>query len=252
MFICLSLTIARAQEPYPLASFNRFQPFRGNYILLTNMDAPKETKTQLSVRYEVWTSARLYFAYTQKTFWDAWDMPSSFPFTEINFRPEGFVEWHFAGSNLQFFRTGYEHESNGKHAPLWRACDRLFGEIQTRPFFELFELRARAWTPLYTPPENRDITDYLGFGELEIRFSDRREPDNLTFGLTMRKGTAGGLRYGSVELNLFFRPLALLGFEESSPLNSPWYLQLWTGMGERLLNYNVPTRSVRAGFHVGM
>ena len=249
MFFCLSLTISRAQEPYPLVSFNRFQPFRGNYILLTNMYAPKETKTQLSLKYDVLTSAPLYFGYTQKTFWDAWDMPSSFPFTEINFRPEGFVEWHFAGSNLQFFRTGYEHESNGKHAPLWRACDRVFAEIQTKPLFGLVELRTRAWVTLYTPPENSDITNYLGFGELEFRLSD---PDNLALGLTVRKGAAGGLRYGSVELNLFFRPLALLGFEESSSLNSPWYLQLWTGMGERLLNYNVPTRSVRAGFHLGM
>jgi phospholipase A1 len=239
---------AQSQDARPLFSLSRFQSFRSNYFLAANAFAANEVKFQTSFQYQLWSSPFIYFGYSQKTFWDIWNLQNSFPLTEIDFRPEGFLEWRFTNSSVEYLRAGYEHESNGKHAPEWRAWDLIFAEVRTRPVLELVDVRVRAWYPLYTPPENRDITDYLGYSELEIRFAKPEMLEDLAIGLTLKKGTTGGLRNGSVELNLFC-PLMFWSSEKSSGFMPQVHIQFWSGAGERLLNYNVPTRSFRIGLH---
>ena len=239
---------AQSQDTPPLISLSRFQSFRSNYFLATNAFASNEVKFQTSFQYHLWSWPFIYFGYSQKTFWNVWDLRNSFPVTEIDFRPEGFLEWRFTNPNVEYLRAGYEHESNGKHAPEWRAWDLVFAEVRTRLVLELVDVRVRAWYPLYTPPENRDITDYLGYSELEIRISKPEILEDLAIGLTLKKGTTGGLRNGSVELNLFC-PLRFWSSEKSSGLRPQVHIQFWSGVGERLLNYNVPTRSIRIGLH---
>jgi len=249
-FLLAAVTFgSTAQDSRPLISLSRFQPFRTNYFFITDLTAPKEMKIQMSVKYEVWSSPLLYFGYIQKTFWNALELAESFPLTEVNFHPMGFWEHRFAGTSLEYLHVGYEHESNGKHAPEWRAWDLVFVEVQTKPVAGFFMVRARGWLPLYSPPENTDITDFVGHGELEIRTADTKTSP-IHVSLTFRKGTTGGFRNASVEANLALKVLPLFGSKGESSPNLCWNLQLWSGVGERLLNYSTPTKSLRTGFSI--
>src|SRR5437899_9100874 len=116
--IALSSVFSRAQE-IPAINHDeseRFRRHKDNYILLTSTHDAKEVKFQFSFKYRLNDDVPFYFAFTQKSFWDAWDFQQSSPFIETDFNPEIFCDV-LADTNegLRHIRLGVEHESNGKN-----------------------------------------------------------------------------------------------------------------------------------------
>ncbi len=121
---------------------------------------------QMSAKQQIFDS-HFYFAYTQKSFWQPYNLEDSSPFRETNYNPELFYRFmpgRFPVDNLGA-DMGYEHESNGQSDPDSRGWDRLY----IAPFFPygntLFYLKL--WYRTQAGGDNNsDITDFLGFGEL--------------------------------------------------------------------------------------
>jgi phospholipase A1/A2 len=180
----------------------------------------------------------LYAAYTQQNQWQVYNDSLSRPFRETNYMPELFATWapqmSFWGIDWKTLSFGYTHQSNGRADPLSRSWDRLFAEGG----FESGNLAvfARAW---YRIPEsdskddNPDITDYYGYGEINALYRWRQN----SFAASVRGNIATGK--GALQVGWFSRPL--LG-----PLRA--YVQVFTGYGESMIDYNWRQTTVGAGF----
>ena len=74
----------------------------------------------------------LHFAYTQRSWWQAYNADASSPFRETNFEPEVFIDFENRGSLLGWTninnRLAFNHQSNGRSDPLSRSWNRLILE----------------------------------------------------------------------------------------------------------------------------
>lgn len=138
-----------------------------------------EALFQISAKHRLFNT-RVYFAYNQISFWQAYDHDNSAPFRETNYNPELFYRlkcmplWsgHF-GADL-----GAEHESNGQRPPVSRSWNLLY----VTPYYFtdnlLIHLKFRYRIPedekeypgAMVGDDNPDITDYLGYNDLNIYY----------------------------------------------------------------------------------
>jgi len=141
--------------------------------------AQTEAVFQISAKHRIFNS-RFYFAYTQISFWQAYDHEHSAPFRETNYNPEIFyrvkhMPFHsgYVGADI-----GFEHESNGQRVPISRSWNLLY----LSPYFAhgnlLVHLKLRYRIPEdekdspddSVGDDNPDITDYLGYNDLNVYF----------------------------------------------------------------------------------
>jgi len=228
---------------------NRFQRHKDNYILLTSAHDAREVKFQMSFKYRLNDNIPLYFAYTQKSFWDAWDFANSSPFIETDFNPEIFVGvFSDTGTMLQRIRVGVEHESNGRNGSESRSLNRVYLEPKLSLLGSSVLLVPRVWVPFTVAKENADISHYEGYASIELRVALPVRPDVGSIIAKVQKGDSVQIRNSSLELSVVFRPLALLDLTQYAILNGSFYFQYWSGVGESLQNYNVPAVRYRFGF----
>ena len=191
-----------------------------------------EAKFQISMKGRLATTDDhrwgLWFAYTQLSLWQVYSPDISSPFRETNFEPEIFGSFRpgieIGGMQWNLLNFGYNHQSNGRSDPISRSWDRLFIEAGFER--DNFVLLARAWTRINSPDDeddNPDILDYYGYGQLTGFYKWR---DN-SFTLMGRGNLSTGK--GAAQFTWATRPL--LG-----PLRG--YLQVFTGYGESLIDYN--------------
>lgn len=173
----------------------------------------------------------LYAAYTNRSFWQAYNSEYSQPFRETNHSPELWAEFpsraRFLGVTNVANRFGFVHQSNGQSEPLSRGWDRIYGEF-------LFErgrwgLSLKPWYILDDDDrDNPDIEDYLGHGEARLLWSVPDHRHVLT--LMVRNQLESGFDRGAAELSWSF---PFFGY--------PWvkgYLQYFYGYGESLIDYD--------------
>lgn len=229
--------------------------YKPNYAILGN-DPILEMKLQLSFKYrfvdegtfDSWWSTpvnNLFFAYSQKTFWDLEENSAPYPnnYLDSNFSPELFwlqrgltsSAWN-SQLDLQF---GYQHESNGRGEDTGRTWDRLY----IQPFWIWgktgdwqFVATPKVWVPFFEGDFMQDIADYYGYGELWLKFGKH---DGLSIDTMLRKGTKDG--YGALELSASY-PIR--------PINIFVYGQIFHGYGETLRLYNEETTTYRLGFAI--
>jgi phospholipase A1/A2 len=233
-------------------------PHKQNYVLLASYnDTPNyeaynmpesdydrvEMKFQLSFKIPVFeglfgSRTDLYAAYTNLSFWQAYNRDISSPFRETVHEPELFLvipnvlpeAWQWQGWRNELMQFGVVHQSNGQGGYRSRSWNRLYANL-------LFEKDnyILGFKPWYRIPEdnddNPDIEDYLGHYELYGFYKHQ----NQTFSLMLR--------------NLFDaenRDTAQLDW--SFPLYRHWrgYMQYFYGYGESLIDYNA--KSHRIGF----
>ncbi|MET0029102.1 MAG: phospholipase A [Candidatus Thiodiazotropha sp.] len=233
-------------------------PHKQNYVLLASYnDTPNygvynlpesdydriEMKFQLSFKIPVveglfGSRTDLYAAYTNLSFWQAYNRDISSPFRETVHEPELFLvvpdllpdEWQWQGWRNELMQFGVVHQSNGQGGYLSRSWNRLYANF-------LFEkdnyiLGIKPW---YRIPEdnddNPDIEDYLGHYELYGFYKHQDQ----TFSLMLRNLFDGENR-DTAQLDWSF------------PLYRHWrgYMQYFYGYGESLIDYNA--RSHRIGF----
>lgn len=241
----------------------RYQPFvltphKPNYILpvaynsrpnqapfdpvIDGVIEKTEFKFQISIKLPIIdglfdNNATLYAAYTNTSFWQAYNAESSHPFREANHEPELFLgirnNWEVFGLNNKLIFIGISHQSNGQSGNKSRSWNRIYADF----VFERgnFYLSIKPWYRVEPPDvrdDNPDIEHYMGHGELRMAYAS----DNHTVAVRLRNNLKADNR-GAVELNWSF-PMSR---------RAKWFVQYFDGYGESLIDYNARVKRLGIG-----
>lgn len=188
---------------------------------------------QISLKLNLFSS-NVFFAYTQKSYWQIYNANDSRPFRETNYNPEIFYRWKpelgwcpDCGLDL-----GFEHESNGKDVQDSRSWNRVY--FTAFHAWKRTLVNLKLWyripeDPKKTPDDpkgddNPNIDDYYGYGELRVQ--QRLFRHNHLAALMLRGNPSTGK--GAVELNY------------SVPFGDYlyWNVYVFNGYGDSLIDYN--------------
>ncbi|MGB2149381.1 MAG: phospholipase A [Cobetia amphilecti] len=203
-----------------------------------------EVKYQLSLKVELMDdifgdNGDLFFAYTQRSWWQAYNSDASAPFRETNYEPEAFLQFDnryelFGWTNTRN-RIGFAHQSNGRSDPLSRSWNRVYADMM----FQNGDW-AIAVTPHWRVPEesdeddNPDLYNYIGYGDITVGYtSDQHE---VTW---MVRGNPSKGNYGN-QLDYSF---PLFGKVRG-------YVQYYHGYGESLIDYDHSVNRFGLGFSI--
>ena len=189
-----------------------------------------------------WLSG-LYFGYTQNSLWDL--SSESKAFRDTSYKPSLFWRWE-RGDEKTFvdaLRAGIEHESNGRDGPRSRSLNSVF--VRPEWHWRGDDGRHFEFTPklsgYFDYEENPDIHRYRGYVDWRVRYDHKG--DWIGTGLA-RVGTSGK---GSLLLDLSRRARDL----RFGPVGGYYHVQLFTGYGEDILDYNLRRKSqIRVGFAI--
>jgi phospholipase A1 len=256
------------EDRYKAGTF-RFTFYRPNYILpvvySSNVnDSPQtstqpppdlpgpldstETEFQLSFKLKLWEDifggrSALWLGYTQKSFWQVYNEDLSRPFRETNYEPELIwsmpTDYEVLGLKGRLLAFGLVHQSNGRGDPLSRSWNRVYAMValENGPFV----LQIKPWYRIPDSEEkddNPDIKDYIGSAEF-LAFYKWREDWVTT--LRLRTTFQTDPSWGSAQLDLRF-PI-------TSDLRG--YLQVFSGYGESMIDYNFRKTAVGLGVSIG-
>ncbi len=210
-------------------------PNPDNNVARTEQLDNVETKFQLSLKTKVWQgvfgdAGDLWVGYTQSSRWQVYNADQSRPFRETDYEPEAMLvfrtNYQLFGWSGRMFGIGINHQSNGRDNPQSRSWNRVIANVgferdgwavTIRPWWRIPESR--------NTDDNRDISDYMGRGEVQIV----REWNGQEFGLMLRDSFRGGNRqHGATKFTWSF-PLAG---------NLRGYAEVFKGYGESLIDYN--------------
>lgn len=209
-----------------------------------------EVKFQISLKYQLMenlfqSGTDLYIAYTNLSFWQAYNKDASSPFRETSHEPEAWLSvdtgWTFGSVTCTRILVGAVHQSNGRGGSLSRSWNRLYmnfifeaGDVyfSVKPWYRLPE-DEKTGPDDPTGDDNPDIDAYMGYGELGILYQHGAH----NFAMTLRNNLRSSGNRGAVELGWSF-PLfkRLRG-----------YVQYFNGYGESLIDYNASTNRFGAG-----
>lgn len=239
-----------------------FRPHRDNYLLLANYsngnnDQPfkefspdgleskhVELTYQLSFKMKMIEQALgypvdLWFAYTQESFWQAYNRSESSPFRETNYQPELMLTTPLAlnlgGVDVRYLTLGLVHQSNGQTSTLSRSWNRIYAQIGAEK--GNFAVNFRIWKRLdnsRSDNDNIDIVDYLGHGDLTASY----RWDGHEVSLLARRNLH--TNHGALQLGWAF-PVAA---------NLKGYVQAFSGYGQSLIDYNYAQKSIGIGVKV--
>ncbi len=180
----------------------------------------------------------LYAAYTQLSFWQAYNTFHSSPFRETNYEPElGAVlrnDWNILGLRNRVVVLALSHQSNGQSGTQSRSWNRLIGEVLFQRGNFYFMLR-----PWYRLPEqssgddNPDILNYMGHGEVQANYAFGRQVFGVMGRSSFRKQNKGAVQ-------------ADWSFPITQQVKG--YFQYFYGYGESLIDYNHLNKRISLGF----
>ncbi len=223
-----------------------------------------EVKFQLSLKKDL--SYNLFgmneyitAAYTQEVWWQLYD--ESGPFRETNYRPEIFLTMPTSDSfdestGMKAYKFGFLHESNGQEGYRSRSWNRLYvsGVFQWDNLF----MEARAWYRLEedrksdlwyaglvpaallqgeaSGDDNPNISNYLGYGDINLKYLYKEHK----FGLMLRNNFSTNHNRSGIE--------ATYSYPFFDSPDSSWYVELFNGYGESLIDYNKNVTKASFGF----
>ena len=240
----------------------QFRPHQANYLITTFTDTPNDAPYQPFRRFlssspgfshnelsyqigfkmkvleePLQSSTDLWVSYTQRSFWQARNRDASSPFRETNYEPEVMavtpLNFSFLGVRARFINLGWVHQSNGQASTLSRSWNRVYAQMGVEK--GNFSLVGRVWRRLGEPAaedDNRDITDYLGRGDLTGTYLWRGHEFSLMtrYNPRTRKGAAQG------------------GWAFPVAGKVKGYVQLFSGYGHSLIDYNHKQNTLGLGF----
>ncbi|MCW8934152.1 MAG: phospholipase A [Gammaproteobacteria bacterium] len=185
----------------------------------------------------------LYTAYTSRSFWQVYNSKLSRPFRETNHEPEIWLQTtrstSFMGFDNRINMLGVSHQSNGRSNILSRSWNRIYAIFSFEKESSVFVVKL--WKRYDESPEdddNPDITDYMGHGEFRYIY----KKDSQTFNFMSRNNIESGFERGATELSWSF-PIG-----KRKDLRA--YIQVFTGYGESLIDYNQSVN--RIGFGISL
>jgi phospholipase A1 len=191
-----------------------------------------EAKFQISLKAKVWDdifygNGNLWFAYTQQSNWQMYNSAASTPFRETDYEPEAILAFrtniNVLGLRWRLFNLGFVHQSNGREDPLSRSWNRIYTQFGLER--GKFSLLVRPWLRLpesAAKDDNPDIGNYLGNGDVRAVYGS----GGHIYSILGRYSFSGD--HGAAQLDAVF-PI-------SGPLKG--YLQIFSGYGENLIDYN--------------
>lgn len=236
--------------------------YKQNYLLLSNTDVPNREPTSPNIRNQVTPTYRyeaqevkfqfslktqyphpdwlghansLWFGYTQQSHWQVTNGANSWPFRENNYEVDPLIFSHqFEKRQVddnwapRFLNFGIVHQSNGQVLPYSRSWNRAYMQagvekklsgssniaVVLRPWLRIAEVSAS--------DDNPDITDYLGYGDLELLYWNGKQMLSAL------------VKSRSLQLD-WSMPMPM---GESTPKSLHLHLQYFTGYGESLIDYN--------------
>lgn len=193
-----------------------------------------EVKFQISFKTKVLQSflfgkGDLWVGYTQVAHWQVYNQKLSRPFRELNYEPELIamfpLDFNFFGLRAKMAGLGFNHQSNGRPDPISRSWNRvIFHFAVERGNFQLY---LKPWVRLDRNAEdddNPEIENYYGRGEANVIYRKNGHSMNLL----LRNNLSFKDNHGSVQFNYMY-PIKN---------NLRGHLQLFTGYGENLIDYN--------------
>jgi len=248
-----------ADDPTLDDLFTLYQPYLDNitpyepiyFLVGTN---PEKSKFQFSFRYRLfnpdgplasenkWVTG-IHFGYTQTSFWDLGS--DSAPFEDTSYKPELFhltdnVSWRPSWLKGLFLQTGLLHESNGRDEDQSRTINTFY----LKPIAILYnknnglglQVVPKVWVYVKNGEHNKDVRDYRGFFELELKAG---EADRLVTTTALRWAREGG----SVQVDLDYPVRG----ELSKNLEIYLHCQYVNALAESLLHYRDRTEALRFG-----
>jgi phospholipase A1 len=211
-----------------------------------------EAKLQLSLRAKVARNllidgADVWFAYTQRSLAQPWNREDSAPFRTTDHIPEaiwvlpvsGRLQRLPLGWRWRMLQLGIAHESNGQTDPLSRSWNRIYIRNAIERDDVALQLRLDRRVFRDGPGDNQDLTDYAGRAELAAMWAPGRATAQLAWRNTLKT-----LDRGSIQFDWTYP------FDSHEPAGLRWYLQLFHGYGETLIDYN--HRQTRAGLGLSL
>lgn len=241
---------------------NYFSPYEANYFIY-GPSAPT-TRFQFSIKMRTIKENALpsltdytglpYFAYTQTSLWD-WSAPSA-PFYDSSYKPELFMLREniplqlplVQGWDLQY---GLQHESNGKGGAESRSQNLAY----VKPIFHFGEddpdgfhlvLAPRFYAYVGDMSDNPDMPNYRGWGDLTVRMGWE---DGLVLGTMFRIGERFENPTAQFDLSYPLHRLPLPWCDKAAD-NVYLFLQVFTGYGICLREYNESTTDIRLGLSI--
>lgn len=200
-----------------------------------------ELKFQLSFKVPIWKNmfnypSSLYLAYTQVSYWQAYDHDPFF--RETNYEPELFVaneinfhlgkDWY-----LNFINVGLDHQSNGFGGTMERSWNRAIASIVFSSDHWVVVLKP--WLIIKDNTyerQNPNMVNYMGNGAIMIGYKYHRQ----FFALESRNLLQSPRRSGNTLTWSFPLTEYLKG-----------YVQFFSGYGQSLIEYNHRTNSFGVG-----
>jgi phospholipase A1 len=215
-----------------------------NQVLTPAIQDDRDLKFQYSIKHDLADYGRfgsLWFGYTQLSFWQLYDADHSRPFRENNYEPELIYSLRpnelIADFDLfpAILNIGLVHQSNGQSNPRSRSWNRIYiqpGIERTYENSRRLVLLVRLWQRIkedVATDDNPDITDYMGYGDVELRYS-----------LDGKWEATAIAKSRSFELNLAapWESIRLLMLAAPGEHNTNIHIQYFTGYGESLIDYN--------------
>jgi phospholipase A1 len=261
--------ISRTEQLWELSPSARrgvfsFRPHRDNYLLLANYSTQSNTQPyremtpagvpgkRVEITYQLSFKVKMaeqplglpvdfWVAYTQQSFWQAYNRAASSPFRETNYQPEVMavmpINKEFAGLTLRYLNLGLIHQSNGQTGTLSRSWNRAYAELGVDR--GNFSLSGRLWRRLDNAKSNNDnpdITDFLSHGDVRAVYRD----NGYEYSLIARRNW--GTSHGALQA----------GWAYPITTNLKGYVQVFSGYGQSLIDYNYSQKSIGAGFNVDL
>lgn len=238
-----SITTHRINYLFPV-SYNTNQD-ANNFREVTDASGPNnnEVKFQFSAKFNLAEDifgnvGDVYFAYTQRSWWQAYNTDASSPFRETNYEPEVFIDFDNAWSALGWVNTrnriAFNHQSNGRSDPLSRSWNRVYLEST---------LQRGDWAltlaPHWRVPEsdgddnNPDIERFVGYGDIRLA---KRLQNNHEFAGQLRGNPSTG-NYGT---QVDYSWPAFNGVRA--------HVQYYYGYGESMIDYDNRVHRLSLGF----
>lgn len=176
-----------------------------------------------------WRDSALEMAYTQLNYWQVY--ASSQYFRETNYEPELFIQKLYTN---WLFRTGVEHQSNGRGGLYERSWNRAYLTSQVSGTDWLISVKV--WTLIFpgesVDEHNPDILYYLG----RDQFILSKKWGKATFSLQAQNIESGFSRG-------FIEPT----FSYQLTKHMAAYVEVFSGYGQSLIEYNHRTNSAGIG-----
>lgn len=239
-----ALTMHRANYLFPL-SYAHSSPNSDSFQEITDANTADdiEIKFQFSAKVRLaeelfGDNGDLYFGYTQRSWWQAYNTDASSPFRETNYEPELFLDfdnnWRVLGWTNINNRVSLNHQSNGRSEPLSRSWNRVILEsafvkgdwgLILAPHWRIPESDG--------DDDNPDIQRYMGYGDITLA---RRLGNDHEASLLARGNPSAG--------NLSGR------FDYSWPLFGAirGHVQYYYGYGESMIDYDHRNSRLSIGF----